>query len=87
VESGSFYGITDGITIVDEYYRVLMVNDAVCRWQNKPLEFFLDKPARGLSPAGGTVLAARQKKPLPPASQLQGAVSITWEGKILFSSL
>lgn len=39
-----FNGITDGITIVDEHYRVLMVNDAVCRWQNKPLEFFLDKP-------------------------------------------
>ena len=39
-----FNGITDGITIVDQNYRVLMVNDAVCRWQNKPLEFFLGKP-------------------------------------------
>ncbi len=39
-----FNGITDGITIIDQYYRVLMVNEAVCRWQNKPLDFFLGKP-------------------------------------------
>jgi two-component system, NtrC family, sensor kinase len=39
-----FNGITDGITIVDQYYRVLMVNEAVCRWQNKPLDSLLGKP-------------------------------------------
>lgn len=39
-----FNGITDGITIVDHYYRVLMVNEAVCRWQNKPLDSLLGKP-------------------------------------------
>ena len=39
-----FNGITDGITIIDQYYRVLMVNEAVCRWQNKPLDFLLGKP-------------------------------------------
>ncbi len=39
-----FNGITDGISIVDQHYRVLMVNDAICRWQNKPLAFFLGKP-------------------------------------------
>jgi len=39
-----FNGITDGITIIDQYYRVLMVNEAVCRWQNKPLDVLLGKP-------------------------------------------
>jgi signal transduction histidine kinase len=39
-----FDGITDGITIIDRDYRVLMVNKAVCLWQNKPTEFFVGKP-------------------------------------------
>jgi len=39
-----FDGITDGITIIDQDYRVLMVNKAVCLWQNKPAEFFVGKP-------------------------------------------
>jgi len=39
-----FDGITDGITIIDQAYRVLMVNKAVCLWQNKPAEYFVGKP-------------------------------------------
>lgn len=39
-----FDSITDGITIIDRDYRVLMVNKAVCLWQNKPTEFFVGKP-------------------------------------------
>ena len=39
-----FNGITDGITIIDQYYRVLMANEAICRWQDKPLDFLLGKP-------------------------------------------
>ncbi|MCP4713470.1 MAG: PAS domain-containing protein, partial [Deltaproteobacteria bacterium] len=39
-----FDGITDGISIVDRDYRVLMVNQAVSRWQGKPQPFFKGKP-------------------------------------------
>ncbi len=38
-----FDGITDGISIIDKDYRVLMVNKAVSKWQGKPQDFFKGK--------------------------------------------
>ncbi len=37
-------GITDGISIIDRDYRVLMVNKAISQWHNKPMELFRGKP-------------------------------------------
>lgn len=39
-----FDGITDGISIVDRDYRVLMVNKAVAKWQGKPVDAFKGLP-------------------------------------------
>ncbi len=35
-----FDGITDGISIIDRDYRVLMVNRAVSQWQGRPQNYF-----------------------------------------------
>jgi signal transduction histidine kinase len=37
-------GITDGISIIDRDYRVLMVNKAISEWHNKPMGLFRGKP-------------------------------------------
>ncbi len=37
-------GITDGISIIDRDYRVLMVNKALSQWHNKPMGLFRGKP-------------------------------------------
>jgi len=37
-------GITDGISIIDRDYRVLMVNKAISEWHNKPMVLFRGKP-------------------------------------------
>jgi len=37
-------GITDGISIIDRDYRVLMVNKAISEWHNKPILLFRGKP-------------------------------------------
>ncbi len=39
-----FDSITDGISIIDRNYRVLMVNRSVCAWQGKPPDYFKGKP-------------------------------------------
>ena len=36
--------ITDGISIIDRDYRVLMVNKAISQWHNKPMGLFRGKP-------------------------------------------
>jgi two-component system, NtrC family, sensor kinase len=36
--------ITDGISIIDRDYRVLMVNKAISQWHNKPMGMFRGKP-------------------------------------------
>jgi signal transduction histidine kinase len=37
-------GITDGISIVDRDYRVLMVNKAIAQWHSKPIGMFRGRP-------------------------------------------
>jgi signal transduction histidine kinase len=37
-------GITDGISIIDRDYRVLMVNKAISEWHNKPMSMFRGMP-------------------------------------------
>ncbi len=37
-------GITDGISIIDRDYRVLMVNKAISQWHSKPVGMFRGRP-------------------------------------------
>ncbi len=78
-----FNGITDGISIVDQHYRVLMVNDAVCRWQNKPLKFFLGRPCHDVFLERGELCLGCPAKETFATGQpaFRERVSITLGGK------